>query len=168
MRLHGTKWCETGLSEAQFVCDVAFLADITKHLNALNQNLQGKDKQIADLHVFSHVKAFKTKLGLFLRQFNVQNFAHFPNLEEVKDQVEDFNCQAYMYVEALTRLAGDFNARFEDFQAHECELKIMANPFDADVENSSEHLQMEHLQMELIDLQSSEGPVIIHKIRKRV
>lgn len=102
---------------------------------------------IADL--FSHVKAFKTKLGLFLRQFNVQNFAHFPNLKEVKDQVEAFNCQAY--VEALTRLADDFNARFEDFQAHECDFKIMANPFDADVENSPEHLQME-----LIDLQTSE------------
>jgi len=137
---------ETGLSDPQFVCDVAFLADITKHLNTLNQNLQGKDKQIVDL--FSHVKAFKAKLGLFIRQFSVQNFAHFPNLNEVKDQVDDFNCQAY--VEALTRLVGDFNARFEDFGAHEADMRIMGNPFEAVVDNSPERLQME-----LIDLQSS-------------
>lgn len=52
-------------------------------------------------------------------------------------------------MDALTRLPSDFNARFKDFQAHECELKIMANPFEADVENSP-------LQMELTDLQSSE------------
>lgn len=41
MELNGRK---TGLSEAWFACEVAFSTEITKHLIAFNQNLQGKDK----------------------------------------------------------------------------------------------------------------------------
>ena len=51
------------LSDTVWIADLAFLVDITKHLNALNISLQGQNAVVSELH--SHIKAFKTKLQLF-------------------------------------------------------------------------------------------------------
>ena len=38
------------LKDTQFLCDVAFLTDITSHLNHLNILLQGRDQTVCDLY----------------------------------------------------------------------------------------------------------------------
>lgn len=53
------------LSDPVWLADFAFLVDITKHLNVLNVNLQGKDAVVSQL--YAHIKAFGTKLQLFRR-----------------------------------------------------------------------------------------------------
>ena len=66
------------LVDPQWLCDLAYLVDITSHLNDLNTNLQGKNQLIVSM--LDHVKAFCTKLRLFQRQVTDHNFTHFPGL----------------------------------------------------------------------------------------
>ena len=37
------------LRDTDFICDMAFLADITSHLNHLNVQLQGRDQTVSGL-----------------------------------------------------------------------------------------------------------------------
>ena len=52
------------LADAIFQCNLAFLSDITHHLNELNLKLQGKKQIIAQM--YDHVKSFKVKLRLWI------------------------------------------------------------------------------------------------------
>ena len=54
------------LSDVQWNCDLAFLVDISSHLNKFNTKLQGKDQLINAL--FDHNCAFELKLKLWLSQ----------------------------------------------------------------------------------------------------
>ena len=54
------------LRNKTFLCDVAFLCDITSHLNALNLQLQGRGRIITD--VDATVRACKTMLRLWETQ----------------------------------------------------------------------------------------------------
>jgi hypothetical protein len=57
----------TGLEQEMlnptFLCELAFLTDITKHMNDLNMKLQGKQKNVS--YLFVHVNGFRNKLKLF-------------------------------------------------------------------------------------------------------
>ena len=48
------------LTDSTFQCNLAFLTDITDHLNALNLKLQGKKQIITQM--YDNVKSFKVKL----------------------------------------------------------------------------------------------------------
>ena len=71
------------LSDAVGIADLAFLVHITKHLNALNIRLKGKNAVVSEL--YSRLKAFKTKLQLFQRRLSQTEpcTTHFPALREV-------------------------------------------------------------------------------------
>ena len=60
-----SRWPMQELSDAVCIADLAFLVDITKHLNALNISLPGKKAVVSK--PYSHIKALKTKLQLFQR-----------------------------------------------------------------------------------------------------
>lgn len=72
------------------------MVDITKHLNALNVNLQGQDAVVSQL--YAHIKAFGTKLQLFIRHLSQTEpcTAHFPALKEVVDSFPQDNIGAQM------------------------------------------------------------------------
>jgi len=46
-----------------FIRSLAFLADLTSHLNVLNLKLQGKGQNIS--HLVGHIEGFRKKLKLF-------------------------------------------------------------------------------------------------------
>jgi hypothetical protein len=46
-----------------FLRELAFLKDITEHMNDLNMKLQGKQQNVPNL--FGHVSGFRNKLKLF-------------------------------------------------------------------------------------------------------
>ena len=50
-------------NDKDWMCDFAFLVDITQHLNDLNIELQGKDQFIHSL--FDKSKAFESKLKIW-------------------------------------------------------------------------------------------------------
>ncbi|XP_067298506.1 SCAN domain-containing protein 3-like [Pseudorasbora parva] len=58
---------------------VAFLVDITSHLNELDLKLQGKDNSVCDL--MTAVRSFQRKLVLF-REDLLADCAHFPTVKE--------------------------------------------------------------------------------------
>ena len=50
------------LNDPTFQCSLAFLTDITHHVNELKVKLQGRNQIITQM--YDHVKSFKVKLGL--------------------------------------------------------------------------------------------------------
>ncbi|GLD61348.1 uncharacterized protein AKAME5_002906400 [Lates japonicus] len=62
----------TVLRDEKWKCELAFLSDITAHLNALNLQLQGRDRVTADM--YDAVKAFQLKL-LYGRQMHLVQLA---------------------------------------------------------------------------------------------
>lgn len=71
------------LNDTAFLCDMAFLTDITSHLNQLNAKLQGRDQTVCDL--CAHMTAFQSKLDQIKEEFSSRclNMAHFPACEEM-------------------------------------------------------------------------------------
>ena len=105
------------LSATVWIADLTFLVDMTKHLNALNISLQRQNAVISEL--YSHIKAFKTKLQLFQRHWSqtVHCTTHFPALRDVT--IDSTCVETKKYAEALIPLASDFNNRFRNFAAIE-------------------------------------------------
>jgi len=60
------------------VTDLAFLLDLTTHLNELNMLLQGDNQLIFSM--FQNITALKKKLKLWQAQAIENNFMHFDTL----------------------------------------------------------------------------------------
>lgn len=134
------------LKEQSLKCDLAFLVDVTAHLNELNKKLMGKNQFINQLA--NAVSAFKIKLQLFSKQLSSQNFTNFPYLKKIKDKFPD---KQLNYTEKIKMLLSSFEKRFTDFESHKLDFKLFGDPFSVPVEEAPEHMQME-----LIDLQTSD------------
>lgn len=119
------------LSDTVWLADLAFLVDITKHLNALNVSLQGQDAVVNQL--YAHIKAFGTKLQLFQRHLSQTDpcTAHFPALQEVMDSflLDNIGAQTKRYAAAIGSLSVEFKERFRDFAAIEKDMLLFSSPF---------------------------------------
>uniref|UniRef100_A0A3Q3E9I4 HAT C-terminal dimerisation domain-containing protein n=1 Tax=Labrus bergylta TaxID=56723 RepID=A0A3Q3E9I4_9LABR len=76
------KKAETHLNrilDNNFMADVCFLSDIFKHLNDLNEGLQGRDKTVTD-HL-EQMRAFQVKLDFFATDLSTGRM-HFPTLRK--------------------------------------------------------------------------------------
>lgn len=134
------------LKEESFKRDLAFLVDITGHLNDLNKKLMGKNQMIN--HLANAVTAFKMKLKLFEEQLKQQNFFNFPYLKKMKEESPD---SLLDYSDQIKILQHEFDNRFQDFEKNDVKLKLFADPFAVPVDQLAENFQME-----LIDLQTSD------------
>ena len=131
------------MESEEWVCDIALAVDIMQKLNELNTKLQGKIVFAHELYL--EVKAFQSKLKLFAKQLNEQNFVHFPLL---KTRVVT-QALSGKYSSQLMALKEEFIRRFADFKAIEGQFDLLSSPFACDIETATEELQME-----LIDLQA--------------
>ncbi|KAL0161498.1 hypothetical protein M9458_045223 [Cirrhinus mrigala] len=135
---------------------VAFLTDITSHLNDLNLKLQGKNSTVCDL--MSAVRAFQRKLEVFKCDLQ-QNLLHFPRL---LDQTAGKH-HHHNYAEFLEKLITNFQTCFEDFPLGKQVLLCIENPFlvKSIAEFSTEAMKVfpwanaATLQTELIELQEN-------------
>uniref|UniRef100_A0A3B4ZZY3 HAT C-terminal dimerisation domain-containing protein n=1 Tax=Stegastes partitus TaxID=144197 RepID=A0A3B4ZZY3_9TELE len=77
------------LQDTAFLCNMAFLSDITSHLNHLNIQLQGRCQTVSDL--YAYMSAFRRKLALFRDGFSCTspNLSHFPSCEEMRRDVPE-------------------------------------------------------------------------------
>lgn len=141
------------LSDPVWLADLAFLIDITKHLNALNVSLQGKDAVVSQL--YAYIKAFATKLQLFKRHLSQSepNTSHFPALREVMDCFPQQNIagQVGKYATAIASLSAEFNRRFNDFAVIEQDLLLFSCPFSMDSDDAPHQLQLELIDMQCND-----------------
>jgi len=71
-------------SGIQILSDMAFLVDITSHLDQLNMQLQGRGQTVSDL--YTHINAFQRKPVLFKEDFP----SDYPNLENTFPPVKRF------------------------------------------------------------------------------
>jgi hypothetical protein len=67
------------LNDEGLITSLAFLMDVTAHLDNLHKELIGKDRLITDMH--DNIKAFEVKLQLWEKQLKLHNLVHFPYLK---------------------------------------------------------------------------------------
>ncbi|XP_065650666.1 general transcription factor II-I repeat domain-containing protein 2-like [Hydra vulgaris] len=128
----------------EFLQDLAFLVDITKHLNELNIILQGKNKLVTT--IFDYVRAFQTKLLLWERQIEQENLVHFETCKSMK--LQDPNFMFSSYSKNINNIKQDFEVRFQDFKKCEPKFALFTSPFNFDIEKVEEDLQMELIELQ--------------------
>ena len=137
------------LRDTDFLCDMAFLADITSHLNRLNLQLQGRGQTASDL--YAHMNAFNAKLALFKEGFQSDrpNLAHFPSCEEMrKDAPECEETMQTKYKAEIEKLQQQFKSRFQDFYAMQPRIALFTDPLSAAVSEQSPELQLELCELQ--------------------
>ena len=133
-----------------WLLDLAFLVDITSHLNNLNLKLQGSDQLFPRL--VNDISAFKMKLKVFIAQLENKDFSQLPHLKEQSESAENIVNFA-KYIEKIKLLQESFNNRFSDFSEEEDRMLAFVNPFSL---NERNNLKMpSNLQMELIELKTN-------------
>ncbi|XP_077968777.1 general transcription factor II-I repeat domain-containing protein 2-like [Styela clava] len=111
----------TVLEDENWLCDLGFMVDITKHLNDLNVQLQGPDQLLHSM--YSKIKCFTSMLDLWYNQLKANDCTHFPTL---KKHNPTFCTQ---YALECSSLLESFNARFTDIKSKKLELDIFSIPF---------------------------------------
>ncbi|XP_012597643.2 general transcription factor II-I repeat domain-containing protein 2B isoform X1 [Microcebus murinus] len=130
------------LSSKDWVRDLAFLVDMTMHLNTLNISLQGHSQIVTQM--YDQIRAFLAKLCLWETHLARNNLAHFPTLKSVsKNESDGLN-----YIPKIVELKTEFQKRLSDFKLYESELTLFSSPFSVKIDSVHEDLQME-----VIDLQ---------------
>lgn len=124
--------------------DLAFMVDITEHLNNLNKMLQGRKKIVTQY--YDSIRAFKLKLTLWETQMASGDPAHFPCLRDVC--AASVNPDVRQYKDKISGLLREFEKRFQVFSELETEFAIFRSPFT--VRASDVPVDM---QLEIIDLQ---------------
>jgi hypothetical protein len=131
-----------------FLCELAFLMDITKHMNDLNMKLQGKQQNVSKL--FGHVNGFYNKLKLFKTAIERNDHTHFPCCKELAEELS--NCEVSDFSTFVSNIDGmteEFQTRFTDIEIMKKDIAVFHNPFIVVNEE-----QPGHLQLELCDLQA--------------
>lgn len=101
------------LEDITFLCNLAFLTDITKYLNDLNLSLQGKNKNVFQL--IAQIEGFKEKLLLFKKNFEEKNLFHFENLNNMSKEYSEINLE--IYTKFIESLIENFNQRLQFYRA---------------------------------------------------
>lgn len=116
------------LKDTAFLCDMAFLTDITSHLNNLNTKLQGRDQTVCDL--YAHMTAFQRKLYLFKEGLSSHPLilTHFPTCEEMQKNVPQWEMLLHKYKADIERLQEQFKHHFQDFHAMQPRIALFVDP----------------------------------------
>ncbi|XP_027966090.1 general transcription factor II-I repeat domain-containing protein 2 isoform X3 [Eumetopias jubatus] len=130
------------LSSQDWIRDLAFLVDMTMHLNTLNISLQGHSQVVTQM--YDLIRAFLAKLCLWETHLARNNLAHFPTLKSVSRNESD----GLNYIPKIVELKTEFQKRLSDFKLYESDLTLFSSPFSVKIESVHEALQME-----VIDLQ---------------
>ncbi|XP_044308861.1 SCAN domain-containing protein 3-like isoform X2 [Varanus komodoensis] len=130
------------LSDPGWLCDLAFLADLTQYLSELSASLQGPNQLLPSL--LSNVRLFETKLNLLQLQLEEGNTLYFPTLQGRNPE------STTEYAWECANLLQIFCERFQDLEEKESELNMFATPFSIDVDEVPERFRQE-----LTDLQNN-------------
>lgn len=136
---------EKKLEDPEFLVQLAFLTDLTNHLNILNSSLQGKNQTISDL--LSIINGFRSKLKVFKQTLEDKNLIHFPSCLQLAEEFKesDFSsCNSQ-----IQQVIDEFNTRFDEIENLKSSLLLYNNPLGATIED-----QPPELQLELCDMQA--------------
>jgi hypothetical protein len=111
-----------------FLCELAFLTDITKHMNDLNMKLQGKQRNVSNL--FGHVNGFCKKLKLFKTAIERNDLTHFPCCKELAEELSNYKGSDFStFVSDIEGMMAEFQTRFTDFEIMKNDTALFHNPF---------------------------------------
>ncbi|KAJ8886572.1 hypothetical protein PR048_012784 [Dryococelus australis] len=123
---------------------LAFLTDITEHLNIFKLKLKGKKQNICQL--MSHIEAFKKKLRIFKEDLKSE-LKFFKSSSEIKNKFNSTDLKQYgQYVIELRK---ESEKLFSDFDNMKTMFHLFADPMAVTIED-----QDPELEMELCELQS--------------
>lgn len=111
--------------------------------------MQGEQNIISDL--YSHIKAFRTKLIFFQKQLKDSNLTHFECCQIMKAESRDVQFPVQFAQTIISHLHEQFSERFADIDKKADLIQCFQNSIEAEVEKVPSDIQME-----LIDLQSNE------------
>uniref|UniRef100_A0A674DXZ8 SPIN-DOC-like zinc-finger domain-containing protein n=1 Tax=Salmo trutta TaxID=8032 RepID=A0A674DXZ8_SALTR len=129
---------------AEWMQDLAFMVDVTEHLNNLNKQLQGRNKVVTQY--YDSIRSFKLKLSLWETQLAGGDAAHFPCLKNVcaTQHVADMK----RFKDKITALLREFEQRFQIFGELEKDFNVFCSPFTVNPSDLPVSIQLE-----IIDLQ---------------
>ena len=144
------------LSDNDWILRVAFICDISAHLNDLNTQLQGKENLLIDS--ISKITAFQRKLRVYIEQFEQNDYINFTKFSTCQ-MPDEFS--PLFYIEILDKLIEEFDTRFNNvqFKLLQSASKFIEAPYNCTLEELkqlSEQFNGNYklLQNELIELQS--------------
>jgi hypothetical protein len=139
---------EQEMLDPTFLCELAFLTDITKHMNDLNIKLQGKQQNVSN--IFGHVNGFLNKLKLFKTAIERDDLTHFLCCKELAEELIIYEGSDFStFVSNIEGMMEELQTRFTDFEIMKNDIALFHNLFI--VVNEEQPAQ---LQLELCDLQA--------------
>lgn len=142
------------LEDEEWIVKLAFLADITGHLNELNLRLQGAGQTV--LQMFETWAAFVAKLAVFSGDIASSTFRYFGHLRELSSQ---HNISTTVIAEYMWELEAEFTARFVDFKRYGPMFDFLIKPDNFDEHDLDTDLfgwmDVQDMEMQLIELKSS-------------
>jgi hAT family C-terminal dimerisation region len=136
---------------------LAFLTDITDHLNQLNTKLQGEDKLLPKM--YESIESFQGKLTMFTAHLLTKNLRHFPILAKMVSDVDrsflSFSQQDF--VTMIGDLSEEFHRRFQECKSKAAMFQFTLNPFSVKPESLGEFIPSDSIseaELELIELQN--------------
>jgi hypothetical protein len=110
-----------------FLCELAFLTDITKHMNDLNMKLQRKQQNVS--YLFGHVNGFRNKLKLFKTAIERNDLTHSPCCKELAEELSNYERSDFStFVSNIEGMMEEFQTRFTDFEIMKNDIALFRNP----------------------------------------
>lgn len=139
---------EEKFQDPEFLRQLAYITDLTNHLNSLNLSLQGRNQTVSDL--VGIINGFRNKLNVFKHALEKYNLTHFPSCLKLAEEPNsekniDFSCCSSQ----IQQVINEFNTRFKDIESLKSSVLLYNNPLGASIED-----QPPDLQLELSDLQA--------------
>ena len=134
-----TKEYQIQLSDDKFIGSLAFLTDISNHLNMLNLKLSGKKQFISQL--VGHIEGFRKKLVLFKASLQKNDASHFPSCCELVG--EGTKIDFCVFSAKIGEVTDEFNRRFADFDLLKTKFELFNNPMEVDIESQASCFQLE-------------------------
>ena len=139
------------MSDRDWQLDLAFLVDITQHLNTQNTRLQGRDQLIIVL--LENVRGFQMIVTLFRNQMKEGKLINFKTMSSLVNEFQNLLANFYKrYENHLDVLENNFKNRFNDLRGRERNLALFSRPFSVNAEYFDDNPD---LQLEILDFQSS-------------
>ena len=97
------------MEDESWLCDQAFLVNISTCMNELNTRLQQKAQYASEM--YRHIKGFMNKLRLWHAHIQNGNLSQFPTLKEM-----GMRPRKTKFADQLEKLFNEFMAHFKDFK----------------------------------------------------
>ena len=132
------------LSLQKYMQDLAFMANVTEHLNTLNKQLQRHNKIVTQF--YDSILAFKLKLSLWETQLANADAAHFPCLKHLCLTQEIKNIKRFK--DKITGLLQDFEQLFQIFSELEKEFKVFSSPIIMNLSDLPVNIQLKTIDLQ--------------------